>query len=135
LANAEEGSARSPLRCGILAHRGDILTVVNLASVLGSAETTKTPALVVLDPQGADERFVLAVDEVHGVEIMDDATRKPNPDMLDARTTAIFDGAYHGSEDLLVQLNLRRLSPDRVSELFCVSPIEDYVEHAHADCR
>jgi purine-binding chemotaxis protein CheW len=101
---------------GVVPYRGEVLTAVNLRSLLGmDAGTGACCVLVMEDVEGA-ERFGLVVDAVGGVVTVNARTLEPNPSTLEARAKWLFEGAHKMEEGLMVRLNPQRLFPSRLAE-------------------
>jgi purine-binding chemotaxis protein CheW len=101
---------------GIVPYRGDVLTTVSLRTLLGLERIAKSSCMLVLDEEGAADRFGLIVDCVEGVTMMTRDSLTPNPTTLDARCVAVFDGAYSLESGLMVRLNPQRLRPSRLAQ-------------------
>jgi purine-binding chemotaxis protein CheW len=101
---------------GVLPYRGEALTTVCLRSLLGLERWAGASCVLVLDDEEEDERFGLMVDGVGGVVTMGSDALEANPSALDARSMALFDGAYRMPAGLMVRLEPRRLRPSRLAE-------------------
>jgi purine-binding chemotaxis protein CheW len=105
---------------GIVPYRGEVLTTVNLRTVLGLAPTEKDGNVLVIEDGGEDkansgeERFGLMVDRVGGVVMCAAARVEENPSMLEERASAVFDGAFRVAEGLMVRLCAESLRPMRL---------------------
>ena len=72
--------------------------------------------LVMADDEAA-ERFGLVVDAVGGVVTVSRRVLENNPCTLESRAKWLFDGAYKMDAGLMVQLDPKKLSPSRLSEV------------------
>jgi purine-binding chemotaxis protein CheW len=111
---------------GVVAYRGEVLTTLCLRVLLGLHRLTGPRTVLVLDDEENQEHFGLAVDSVGGVVTMAHDALESNPSALDARSTAVFDGAYRTPAGLMVRLDPQRLRPSRLAEsgLFAASKQE-----------
>lgn len=105
-----------PYIAGVVPYRGEVLTAVSLRTLLGRDPGDRGSCLIVLDDEESDERFGLAVDGVGGVVMIEPDSLIPNPSTLDARSLAIFSGAYRLESGLMVRLDTRCLRPSRLKE-------------------
>jgi purine-binding chemotaxis protein CheW len=105
---------------GIVPYRGEVLTTVSFRVLLGLERGTGNGSVLVLDDLENDGRFGLIVDGVGGVVTMARSSLEPNPSTLDARSLALFAGAYRTPSGLMVRLDPERLRPARLaaSDLF-----------------
>ena len=71
--------------------------------------------MLVLDDHENDEQFGLMVDGVGGVITLARECAGANPSTLDARSLALFDGAYRMPSGLMVRLDPERLRPSRLA--------------------
>jgi purine-binding chemotaxis protein CheW len=102
---------------GVVPYRGEVLTTVDLRALLGmAAHAGKCCVLVMADDEAA-ERFGLVVDAVGGVVTVSRRMLEGNPCTLEARGKWLFDGAYKMDAGLMVQLDPKKLSPSRLSEV------------------
>jgi purine-binding chemotaxis protein CheW len=101
---------------GVVPYRGEVLTTVCLRVLLGLEKVSGPRTVLVLDDEGDEERFGLVVDGVGGVVMVASDALEANPSALDARSMALFDGAYRMPAGLLVRLDPRRLRPARIAE-------------------
>jgi len=106
---------------GLVHYRGDVLTTVSLRQLLGlpvQGEQGKKAGkeghhdILVLESSGGS--FGLLVDSVGEVLTVSSADHEPNPSILDARRSALFNGAYKLKDGLLVMLDPERLDPMRL---------------------
>ena len=111
---------------GVVPYRGEVLTTVCFRVLLGLHRLTGPRTVLVLDDEENEERFGLVVDSVGGVVIMAHDALESNPSALDARSMALFDGAYRMPSGLMVRLDPRRLRPSRLAEsgLFAAIKLE-----------
>ena len=101
---------------GVVPYRGQVLTTVSLRALLGLESGSAGRCVLVLEDEEKGERFGLLVDGVGGVLTLDAEGLAANPSGLDARGTALFDGAFQMDEGLVVRLDPRRLRPSRLAE-------------------
>jgi len=101
---------------GVVPYRGEVLTAVSLRSLLGLERSSGASCVLVLDDEADGERFGLMVDGVGGVVTMGRDALEANPSALDARSMALFDGAYRMDSGLMVRLEPGRLRPSRLAE-------------------
>jgi purine-binding chemotaxis protein CheW len=101
---------------GVVPYRGEVLTTVSFRAVLGLEVWPRVNCVLVLDDEENGERFGLMVDGVGGVVTMVADALQPNPAGLDARSMALFDGAYRTEAGLMVRLEPRMLRPSRLGE-------------------
>jgi purine-binding chemotaxis protein CheW len=101
---------------GVVPYRGEVLTTVNLRSLLGMEENGAASCVLVLEDEEGAERFGLMVDEVGGVVTVTRHMLETNPCTLTARGKWLFDGAYKMQTGLMVQLDPAKLRPSRLSE-------------------
>ena len=101
---------------GIMPYRGEVLTTVNLRTLLGLERRAGTSCVIVMDDEINEERFGLVVDGVGGVIAMARSELEPNPTALDARGLALFDGVCRTELGLMVRLNPQRLRPSRLAQ-------------------
>jgi purine-binding chemotaxis protein CheW len=103
---------------GIVAYRGEALTVVGLRALLGVPPGSVAGCVLVLDDEeGEGSRFGLLVDAVDGVTTAPREALEPNPGSLEARHAAVFDGAFRMDKKLMVRLSPGRLRPERLADL------------------
>ena len=116
--------ARSDLRkvplapsfiAGVIPYRGEVLTTLSLQALLGGGAERPGGCVLVLDFDGTSERLGLMVDEVGGVVTVKKSTLEENPCTLDARSKALFDGAYKLPSALIVRIDPQRLHPGRLA--------------------
>jgi purine-binding chemotaxis protein CheW len=100
---------------GVVPYRGEVLTTVSLRALLGLEVWAGANCVLVLDDEENDERFGLMVDGVEGVVAMGVDALEANPSALDARSVALFDGAYRMETGLMVRLEPRQLRPSRLA--------------------
>jgi purine-binding chemotaxis protein CheW len=100
---------------GVVPYRGDVLTTVSFRVLLGLQRGVGPGAVLVLDDHANDERFGLMVDGVGGVATVSGSSLEPNPSTLDARSLALFAGAYKTPSGLMVRLETGRLRPARLA--------------------
>jgi len=105
---------------GVVPYRGEVLTTVSLRALLGLEPWAGANCVLVLEEEEEEQRFGLMVDGVGGVVILPADALEGNPTALDARRTALFDGAFKMKPGLMVRLEPKRLRPSRLaaSELF-----------------
>jgi purine-binding chemotaxis protein CheW len=101
---------------GVVPYRGEVLTTVSLRALLGLERWAGVNCVLVLDDEENEERFGLMVDGVGGVVTMGPDVLEANPSALDARSVALFDGAYRMEAGLMVRLDPRQLRPSRLAE-------------------
>ncbi len=101
---------------GVVPYRGEVLTTVSLRALLGLERWAGANCVLVLDDEETEERFGLMVDGVGGVVTMEADALEMNPSVLDARSVALFDGAYRMEAGLMVRLEPRQLRPSRLAE-------------------
>ena len=101
---------------GVLPYRGEVLTTVCLRALLGLESWAGETCVLVLDDEENEERFGLMVDGVGGVVTVAFDALEANPSALDARSVALFDGAYRMEAGLMVRLEPRQLTPSRLFE-------------------
>jgi purine-binding chemotaxis protein CheW len=101
---------------GVVPYRGEVLTTVNLRALLGMEEHVGGGCVLVMEDEGAAERFGLVVDAVGGVVTVSERALEANPCTLEARGRWLFDGAYKMETGLMVRLDPQRLCPSRLSE-------------------
>jgi purine-binding chemotaxis protein CheW len=101
---------------GVVPYRGEVLTTVSLRALLGLERGVGATCVLVLDDEDNEERFGLMVDGVGGVVAMLPDALEANPSALDARSLALFDGAYRMETGLMVRLEPRQLRPSRLAE-------------------
>ena len=101
---------------GVMPYRGDVLTTVSFRVLLGLETGTRQSCILVLDSEQTEEVFGLMVDGVAGVVTMAKDALEANPSALDARSMALFDGAYKLPSGLMVRLDPQRLRPSRLAE-------------------
>jgi purine-binding chemotaxis protein CheW len=101
---------------GVVPYRGEVLTTVSLRALLGLERWAGANCVLVLDDDENEERFGLMVDGVGGVVTMGPDALEANPSALDARSVALFDGAYRMKTGLMVRLEPRQLRPLRLLE-------------------
>ncbi|HEX9200621.1 MAG TPA: chemotaxis protein CheW [Acidobacteriaceae bacterium] len=101
---------------GVVPYRGDVLTTVSFRVLLGLERGSGAGCVLVLDDDEGDLRFGLLVDEIGGVLTMSRDELQPNPSALDARSMALFCGAYRMQTGLMVRLNSQSLRPSQLAE-------------------
>jgi purine-binding chemotaxis protein CheW len=101
---------------GVVPYRGEVLTTVNFRVLLGEAAWSGTTCVLVLDDEESGGHFGLMVDGVGGVLTMQPDWLEANPSALDARSMALFDGAYRMQTGLVVRLDPQRLRPARLAQ-------------------
>ena len=106
---------------GVVPYRGEVLTTLSFRALLGLDVWPGVNCVLVLDDEENGERFGLMVDGVGGVVTMAADALEANPAGLDARSLALFEGAYRTAAGLMVRLEPRLLRPSRLAEsgLFC----------------
>lgn len=100
---------------GVIPYRGEVLTTVSLRTLLG-LERAKANCILVLEDVN-DELYGLAVDSVAGVDTVPRNSLRPNPSTLDAKSAALFSGAYQTDSGLMVRLESRLLRPSRLATI------------------
>lgn len=105
-----------PAIAGLIAYRGDVLTIVSLRALLGLEESASGGNILVMQDGLANERFGLAVDSVEDVRLVRESSLEPNPDTLDARSARLFDGAVLTPNGVMVRLDTKRLAPGGMVE-------------------
>ena len=101
---------------GVVPYRGEVLTTVSFRALLGLERGTGANCVLVLDDEETEEHFGLMVDGVGGVLMMEQDALEANPSALDARSLALFDGAYRMQTGLVVRLDPQRLRPSRLAQ-------------------
>jgi purine-binding chemotaxis protein CheW len=101
---------------GMVPYRGEILTTVSLRMLLGLERRAGASCALVLDDEDNKERLGLMVDRVGGVVTLTRNALEPNPSTLDARSMALFDGAYRIPSGLMIRLDASRLRPSQLAE-------------------
>ena len=101
---------------GVVPYRGEVLTAVNLRSLLGMKSCNERYCVLVMEDIEGAERFGLVVDAVGGVVTVSARMLEPNPSTLEARAKWLFEGAYRMEEGLMVRLNPQKLFPSRLAE-------------------
>ncbi len=101
---------------GLIAYRGEVLSIVSLRALLGLDATEVPGSIVVLEDPLTGEQFGLAVDDAEGVLTVEQRTLQPNPSTLDAHCSKLFRGVYPTPEGLLARLETRRLAPAWIAE-------------------
>jgi len=101
---------------GVVPYRGEVLTTVCFRVLLGLKRVASPCCVLVLDGDDNNERFGLVVDAVAGVVAMASNALQANPSALDARSMALFSGAYRMPSGLMVRLDPLRLQPARLAE-------------------
>ncbi|ADW68137.1 chemotaxis protein CheW [Granulicella tundricola] len=105
---------------GVVPYRGEVLTTVSLRAVLGLEDAEGDGFVMVIDggvgAKNEDGRFGLMVDEVGGVAMFRVESEVANPATLDARSRAVFDGAFRVDAGLMVRLDVSRLWPVRLRD-------------------
>ena len=109
---------------GMIAHRGEVLTAVSLRVVLGLAPHAGTSRVLVLAGEpgrgGGNEPFGLVVDEVGGVEELQSGRRQSLgrgfQQKCPGTVLPICMGAFERNGELLLQLDPRELSPERLAQ-------------------
>ena len=99
---------------GLIAYRGEVLTTVSLRALLGHPRSGAGSAVLVLESPDYQERFGLLVDAVEGVRNVEESRFEPNPSTLDALSNSVFAGAYKTDRGLIVHLDPKLLSPQRL---------------------
>ena len=120
---------------GVVPYRGDVLTAVNLRSLLGMESCNESCCVLVMEGIEGAERFGLVVDAVGGVVTVSVRMLKPNPSTLEARAKWLFEGAYKMEEGLMVRLNPQRLFPSRLAETGLFQTSTKGENDASPDCR
>jgi purine-binding chemotaxis protein CheW len=100
---------------GVVHYRGEVLTTVSFRALLGLEQKSGTSCVLVFDDEQTDERFGLMVDAVGGVMALARSALEANPSTLDARSMALFDGAYRMQSGLMVRLDPQRLRPSQLA--------------------
>ncbi len=96
---------------GLVLYRGEVLTAVDLRSLLEVEPKSSGRSCSMLVIESADGAFGLLVDSVDEVLTVSDKEYEPNPSILDARRRELFSGTYKLQRDLLMMLNPERLNP------------------------
>lgn len=96
---------------GVANLRGSILTLVDLASLLGvgSWQATKDARMLVV---GGDDPVALAIDRLRGMRRLTDISRSPVWATLPGRTQNYVTGVHHSDGEWLSVLNVDRLIED-----------------------
>lgn len=102
---------------GVIPNRGEVLTTLSLRALLGLDKWDEKSSVLVLEAHDGGERFGLVVDSVPGVMTVKASALEANPSTLEARSKALFDGAYKLAVGLMVRLATEKLRPSRVGEL------------------
>ena len=100
---------------GVVPYRGEVLTTVSFRALLGLERGAVAGCVLVLDDHENDEQFGLMVDGAGGVITLARSSLEPNPSTLDARSLALFAGAYRTPSGLMVRLDPERLRPARLA--------------------
>jgi purine-binding chemotaxis protein CheW len=100
---------------GVVPYRGEVLTTVSFRVLLGLERGAGMGCVLVLDDPENDERFGLMVDKVGGVVTLARSALEPNPSTLDARSLALFAGAFRTPTGLMIRLEPERLWPARLA--------------------
>lgn len=101
---------------GVMPYRGAVLTTLSFRALLGLGNGTGAGCVIVLDDEEPNLQFGLMVDGVGGVVTMARNALAPNPSALDARSMALFCGAYKLHSGLMVRLDPHKLRPSRLAE-------------------
>jgi purine-binding chemotaxis protein CheW len=101
---------------GVVPYRGDVLTTLSFRALLGLGRGTGAGCVLVLDDEEANLQFGFMVDGVGGIVTMARDALEPNPSALDARSMALFCGAYKLNSGLMVRLDPHKLRPSRLAE-------------------
>ncbi|MGP8260924.1 MAG: chemotaxis protein CheW [Acidobacteriaceae bacterium] len=101
---------------GVVPYRGEVLTTVSFRALLGLERWNGANCVLVFDDEQNEERFGLIVDGVSGLIALQQGALEANPSGLDARSMALFDGAYKLHPGLMVHLDPQRLRPSRLAE-------------------
>jgi purine-binding chemotaxis protein CheW len=101
---------------GVVPYRGEVLTTVCLRVLLGLDASLLPSHVVVIEDMESGERFGIAVDAMRGVATVDPQSMEANPSTLDARSAALFVGAYRVGDELMVQLDPHRMRSSRLDE-------------------
>jgi purine-binding chemotaxis protein CheW len=115
--------ASTPLRvplapeyiAGVVPYRGEVLTTVSFRVLLGLERGSGTGCVLVFDDEQNSERFGLMVDAVGGEVTPARNALEANLSTLDARSVALFDGAYRLQPELMVRLDPQRLRPSQLA--------------------
>lgn len=100
---------------GVMAYRGEVLTVVCLTALLGGSGAEAGWPVLVLDGDEDEPRFALRVQSVGGVVTVESRARAANPCTLDEAGREIFRGAFRTAAGLLVELDAERLRPAHIA--------------------
>jgi purine-binding chemotaxis protein CheW len=101
---------------GVITNRGEVLTTVDLRSLLGLEPRTGARTVLVLEDDDEGEWFGLVVDLAGGMVPVRAETLESNPSTLGARSKALFDGAYKLPTGLMIRLNVGTLRPALLGE-------------------
>ena len=101
---------------GVVPYRGEVLTAVDLRSLLGMESNNEGCGVLVMEDVDGAERFGLVVDAAGGVVTLSARMLEANPSTLEARAKWLFEGAYKMEGRLMMRLNPERLCPSRLSE-------------------
>ncbi len=100
---------------GVMAYRGEMLTVVGLRSLLGLAEREGRNRVLVLEDDEVGEPFGLLVDEVGGVVSVAEGAMESNPATLGEREMALLNGVTKTPAGLMARLEAARLRPSEAA--------------------
>jgi purine-binding chemotaxis protein CheW len=100
---------------GVMACRGEVLTAMCLAALLGGDAARPGCPVLVLDGDESEPRFGLLVESVGGVVSVQRSAWSANPSTLDAAGREIFRGAFRTELGLLAQLDPERLRPSHIA--------------------
>jgi purine-binding chemotaxis protein CheW len=101
---------------GVITNRGEVLTTVDLRSLLGLEARSGARTVLVLEDEDDGEGFGLVVDLAGGMVPASAKTLESNPSTLCARSKALFDGAYKLPTGLMIRLNVEALRPALLGE-------------------
>jgi purine-binding chemotaxis protein CheW len=118
---------------GVMAYRGEVVTVVSLRALLGLADSTEQGCVLVLEPGDNDECFGLTVDRVGGVVTVQQKTMAANPSTLDDASRVHFSGSFRTEEGLLVKLNPVHLHPAHLAASGLFSSLRPSPQHQSPD--
>jgi purine-binding chemotaxis protein CheW len=94
----------SPVICGLINLRGQIVTAIDMRRLLGLAPRTEALSMNVVVRQG-DIGISLVVDEIEDVVDVDATVFEPAPVTLSARSRELILGVYKLKEQLLLLLD------------------------------
>lgn len=100
---------------GVIPYRGEVLTTLSLRALLGRKDPGTGGCVMVLDDKETGELLGLMVDNVGRVVTVKEAMLEANPRTLDARSRALFAGAYKMTGSLIVRIDPARLHPSRLA--------------------